>query len=94
MNPLFDFSAKEIGLIQMAIGAVAQTTQLAIEEDVMPPEGFVETIQSVIHKLNLVVEARIQNDNDFESITQSLSDVEQSLQKIVINPDTPINEYN
>lgn len=94
MNPLFDFNATEISMIQLALFQVAKATQETIEHGVEAPDNFVETLESVINKLNLVVEARIQNDNDFESITQSLSDVEQSLQKIVINPDTPINEYN
>ena len=94
MNPMFDFSAKEISMIQMSLYAIAQTTKHTIEEGHEAPEGFVETLESVINKLNLVIEARIENDNQFESITQSLTDVEQSLQQIVNNPDTPINEYN
>ena len=94
MNPMFDFSPKEISMIQMSLSAIAQTTQHAISEGVFPPDGFIETLESVVDKLNLVVEARIENDNQFEAIVNSLSDVEQSLQKIVSNPDTPSNEYN
>ena len=94
MNPLFDFSAKEIGMIQMTLGAIAQTTALAIEEGANPPDGFVETIEPVINKLNEVVDVRIENDNRFEAITQSLSDVEQSLRALVSNPEIEIDEYN
>lgn len=94
MNPLFDFSAKEIGMLQMAVSAIAQTTALAIEEGVTPPDGFVETIESVINKLNEVVEVRIENDNNFESIVQSLTDVEQSFGVLVKNPDVEIDDYN
>ena len=94
MNPLFDFSAKEIGMLQMAIGAVAQSTALAIQEGSNPPEGFVETIESIINKLNEVVEVRIENDNNFEAIVQSLTDVEQSFGVLVNNPDVEIDDYN
>ena len=91
---MFDFSAKEISMIQMSLYAIAQTTKHTIEEGHEAPEGFVETLESVINKLNEVVELRIENDNQFESIVESLTDVEKSLQQIVVNPDTPINEYN
>ena len=94
MNPLFDFSAREIGMLQMAVSAIAQTTAHAIEEGVNPPDGFVETIESLINKLNEVVDVRIENDNRFEAIVQSLTDVEQSLQVIVKNPDVEIDEYH
>lgn len=94
MNPMFDFNAKEINMINMALFAIARTTQMTVDEGVEAPEGFMECLESVVNKMNLVVEARIENDNQFESITESLSDVAQSLQKIVNNPDTPINEYN
>lgn len=94
MNPLFDFSAKEIGMIQMALGAIAQSTQFAIEEGATPPDGFVETIESVINKLNEVVELRIENDNRFEAIVQSLSDVQQTSIVITRNPEIEIDEYN
>ena len=94
MNPLFDFNATEISMIQLALFQVAKATQETIEHGVEAPDNFVETLESVINKLNLVIEARIENDNQFESITQSLTDVAQSLQQIVSNPDTPINEYN
>ena len=94
MNPLFDFSAKEISMIQMSLYAIAQTTKHTIEEGVEAPEGFVETLESVINKLNEVVELRIENDNQFESIVTSLTDVEQSLNALVKNPDIEIDEYN
>ena len=94
MNPLFDFNATEISMIQLALFQVARATQETIEHGVEAPDNFVETLESVVNKLNLVIEARIDNDNQFESITQSLTDVAQSLQQIVSNPDTPINEYN
>ena len=94
MNPMFDFTAKEISMIQMSLFAIAQTTQHTIQEGVEAPEGFVETLESVINKLNEVVELRIKNDEQFEAIVNSLTDVEQSLNVIVKNPDVEIDEYN
>ena len=94
MNPMFDFNAREISLIQLSLSAIAQTTQHAITEGVYPPDGFIEALESVVDKLNAVVEARIENDNKFESIIQSLPDVEQSLNALVRNPDIEIDEYN
>lgn len=94
MNPLFDFTAKEIGLLQMSVCAIAQTTAHAISEGVMPPDGLLEAIESVMNKLDKVVEARIENDNLFEAIVQPLTDVQQSFGVLVKNPDVEIDEYN
>lgn len=95
MNPLYDFNANEIALIQMAISAVEQSTRYAIENGVVPPEGLLETVESIINKLDLVVEARIENDNRFDEIVnQQLSDVKGALMIISSDPNQEVGEYN
>ena len=94
MNPMYDFTKKEIGLIHMGLFAIAQSTKEAMEEsELEPPDGFVETLESVINKINEVIEARIANQDQFESLITSLTDVENKSQSVINNPETPINEY-
>ena len=96
MNPMYDFDKDEIGFIQMGLMAIAQTTREAVErEGIEPPDGFVETLQSVVEKINRVIELRIENQNQFESLTQSLTDVENAFSLISRYPETPETiEYN
>jgi hypothetical protein len=95
MNPMYDFTKSEIGLIHMGLFAIAQSTKEAMEEsELEPPDGFVETLESVINKINEVIEARIANQDQFESLITSLTDVENKSQSVISNPETPINEYN
>jgi hypothetical protein len=95
MNPMYDFTKNEIGLIHMGLFAIAQSTKEAMEEsELEPPDGFVETLESVINKINEVIEARIANQDQFESLITSLTDVENKSQSVISNPETPINEYN
>lgn len=76
MNPLYDFTKEEIGFIQMGLMAIAQSTREAVEEGNEPPNGFVETLGSVVEKINAVIELRIANDEQFDSLTELLNDVE------------------
>jgi len=106
MNPMYDFTREEIGFIQMGIMAIAQSTREAIEtEGVEPPDGFIETLQSVVEKINEVIKLRIANVNEviklrianeeqFDSLIETLTDVENKSQSVISNPDSPINEYN
>jgi hypothetical protein len=95
MNPMYDFTREEIGFIQMGIMAIAQSTREAIEtEGVEPPDGFIETLQSVVEKINEVIKLRIANEEQFDSLIETLTDVENKSQSVISNPDSPINEYN
>jgi len=95
MNPMYDFTREEIGFIQMGIMAIAQSTREAIETDgVEPPDGFVETLGSVVEKINEVIKLRIANEEQFDSLIETLADVENKSQSVISNPDSPINEYN
>ena len=95
MNPMYDFTRDEIGFLQMGLMAIAQSTREAVErEGVEPPDGFVETLGSVIEKLNEVIKLRITNEEQFDSLIETLTDVENKSQSVISNPDSPINEYN
>lgn len=92
---MYDFTREEIGFIQMGIMAIAQSTREAIETDgVEPPDGFVETLGSVVEKINEVIKLRIANEEQFDSLIETLTDVENKSQSVISNPDSPINEYN
>jgi len=89
MNPMYDFTREEIGFIQMGIMAIAQSTRQAVEEsDVEPPDGFVETLASVVEKLNEVIKLRIANEEQFDSLIETLTDVENKSQSVISNPDS------
>lgn len=94
MNEMYDFTRDELGFLQMGLMGIAQATKEAVEHDNEPPVGFVETLESVIEKMNKVIELRIHNENQFESLTESLTDVVRKTQSVISNPELPINEYN
>jgi len=95
MNPMYEFNDREIALLDMALHAIAETTQMAMEQGATPPDGLVEALNSTIEKLNQVIQKRCDDFNLFgEIVKDSLSDVEAISDKIVSNPDLPINEYN
>jgi len=92
---MYDFTKEEIGFIQMGIMAIAQSTREAVEEaGVEPPDGFIEVLSSVVEKINEVIKLRIENQNNFDSLIASLTDVENASHTVITNPDSPINEYN
>jgi len=95
MNPMYEFNDREIALLDMALHAIAETTHMAIQQGATPPDGLVEALNTTIEKLNLVIQKRCDDFNLFgEIVKDSLSDVEAISDKIVSNPDLPINEYN
>jgi hypothetical protein len=94
MNEMYDFTRDEIGFLQMGLMGIAQSTKEAVESGSEPPVGFIETLESVINKMNKVIELRIHNENQFDSLTESLTDVVRNTQSVISNPELPINEYN
>lgn len=94
MNPLFDFTRLELAVIGMALQAISDTTNVAIEQGINPPEGFAETISSTLDKFQQVIEERIKHDEAFDSITGSLQDVLLMSKVIESNPEIPTTEYN
>jgi hypothetical protein len=94
MNPLYDFTKDELGFLQMGLMGIAQSTKEVVENGSEPPVGFIETLESVIEKMNEVIRLRIVNEEQFESLIETLTDVENKSQSVISNPDTPINEYN
>ena len=95
MNPMYDFTDKEVALIDMALIAIAQVTNEATLQGAIPPEGLVEAIQSTIDKIQLVLEVRNQNNEQFANVVSQLNDVGNALDLIARFPDTPETiEYN
>lgn len=95
MNPMYEFTDSEIGLLDMALQTIADRIEMAMEHGATPPDGLVEALKSTNEKLNQVIEKRCNDFNEFQEIVKdSLSDVEEVSSKIVSNPDLPLNEYN
>lgn len=95
MNPMYDFTDKEVALIDMALIAIAQVTNQATLQGVTPPDGLVEAIQSTIDKIQQVLEIRSQNNEQFDNVVSQLNDVGNALDLIARFPDTPETiEYN
>jgi hypothetical protein len=95
MNPMYDFTDKEIALIDMAVIAIAQVTNEATNQGITPPDGLVEAIQSTINKIQQVLELRNQNNEQFEALAESLNDVA-NVGNLIANshPIPETHEYN
>jgi hypothetical protein len=94
MNPMYDFTDKEIALLDMAISSVIEATKHAVVEGHIPPEGLVEALMTTYGKLQQVIEIRDTHNQEFSSVIELLKDVETTSQSVISNPDLPINEYN
>jgi len=94
MNPMYDFTDKEIALLDMAVSAVVESTKYALQEGMTPPEGLLEALESTYNKLQSVIAVRIEHDNQFQSVIKLLTDVETASESVISNPELPINEYN
>lgn len=92
---MYDFTTQELSLIAMSLDSVSQATHLSIiEMGAEAPDGFVETLHSVIHKFERVLELRSQNLDRFNDLVKALTDVQSTAQQIVKNPETTTPDYN
>ena len=94
MNPRYDFTLKELSLIGMSLDSVSQATEMSLEMGAEAPEGFVETLKSVISKFEQIIELRCEHNNQFHELANSLLDVDTKSNEVIKNPDSPLNEYN
>lgn len=95
VNPMYDLTIKELGMIHLGISAVLSTTEEAIAHGETPPDGFLDVVKSSMEKLEAIIDFRCEQYNEFQALVESqLIDVNKQANEVISNPDSPINEYN
>lgn len=83
MNLLLDFEKPELAVIGLALQATYESAQTGIEQGLNPPDGFIEALEGAIEKFQTIVEARIKSEKQFDSIAESLADVNALLNQVI-----------
>jgi len=82
------FNLKELGVIHMMIDNAIDSA-----DEMGAPIQIVETLQSILDKIRPLIEAECEIFNEFQSIAESLDDLELSAKILVKNPEASIPEY-
>lgn len=77
-NRLYDFSMREIGLMILSLMATLQMAQ----GDDEAPEGLEECAMSALTKLEHVAKLRVEDLEKFDSLAQSLKEVDTELDQL------------
>jgi hypothetical protein len=83
------FNLKELGVIHMVM-------DMAIEnaEEIDAPPHIVATFQSIIEKVQPLIDEECKIFNEFQELTTQLEDVELASRIVIKNPDAVTTEYN
>lgn len=84
-----DFNLKELGVIHMVIDMALENA-----DELNAPKEIVATFQSVLEKLQPLIDRECQIFNEFQELTTQLEDVELASRIITKNPDAVTTEYN
>jgi len=82
------FNLKELGVIHMMIDNAIDSA-----DEMGAPEQIVETLQSILDKIRPLIEAECEIFNEFQSIAESLDDLELSAKILIRDPEATIPEY-
>ena len=83
-----DFNLKELGVIHMVIDMALENA-----DDIDAPPHIVATFESILEKLQPLIDAECAIFNEFQELTSSLEDVELASRIIAKNPDAVTTEY-
>jgi hypothetical protein len=83
-----DFNLKELGVIHMVIDMALENA-----DDIDAPPHIVATFQSILEKLQPLIDAECEIFNEFQELTSLLEDVELASRIIAKNPDAVTTEY-
>jgi hypothetical protein len=83
------FNLKELGVIHMMIDNAIDSA-----DEMDAPIQIVETLQSILDKIRPLIEAECEIFNEFQSIAESLDDLELSAKILVKDPTADIPEYH
>lgn len=82
------FNLKELGVIHMMIDNAIDSA-----DEMDAPIQIVETLQSILDKIRPLIEAECEIFNEFQSIAESLDDLELSAKILIKDPEATIPEY-
>jgi len=83
-----DFNLKELGVIHMVIDMALENA-----DDIDAPPHIIKTFQSILEKLQPLIDAECEIFNEFQELTSLLEDVELASRIIAKNPDAVTTEY-
>lgn len=83
-----DFNLKELGVIHMVIDMALENA-----DDIDAPPHIVATFESILAKLQPLIDKECEIYNEFQELTSQLEDVELASRIIVKNPDAVTTEY-
>lgn len=84
-----DFNLKELGVIHMVIDMALENA-----DELNAPKEIVATFQSILEKLQPLIDKECAIFNEFQELTSQLEDVELASRIIYKNPDAVTTEYN
>jgi hypothetical protein len=83
------FNLKELGVIHMMIDNAIDSA-----DEMDAPIQIVETLQSILDKIRPLIEAECEIYNEFQSIAESLDDLDLSAKILIKDPTADIPEYH
>ena len=83
------FNLKELGVIHMMIDNAIESA-----DEMNAPIQIVETLQSILDKIQPLIEAECEIYNEFQSIAESLDDLDLSAKILIKDPTADIPEYH
>jgi hypothetical protein len=84
-----DFNLKELGVIHMVMDMAVENA-----DDIGAPPHIIETFQSILEKLQPLIDEECKIFNEFQELTTQLEDVELASRIVIKNPDAVTTEYN
>jgi hypothetical protein len=83
-----DFTLRELGVIHMVIDMALENA-----DDIDAPPHIVATFESILEKLQPLIDKECEIFNEFQELTRQLEDVELASRIIAKNPDAVTTEY-
>ena len=83
------FNLKELGVIHMMIDNAIDSA-----DEMGAPIQIVETLQSILEKIRPLIETECEIYNEFQSIAESLDDLDLSARILIKDPTADIPEYH
>jgi hypothetical protein len=83
-----DFNLKELGVIHMVIDMALDNA-----DNIDAPPHIVATFESILEKLQPLIDAECEIFNEFQELTTQLEDVELASRIIQKNPDAVTTDY-
>ena len=83
-----DFNLKELGVIHMVIDMALENS-----DSLDAPPHIIRTFESILEKLQPLIDKECEIFNEFQNLASQLEDVELASRIIVKNPDAVTTEY-